>query len=51
MVYENATDIEICVGLKPPYETVACPVDFDFDLQFTIDTDTGKYPDLLHDYI
>ena len=51
MVYENATVIEICVGLKPPYGNVACPVNFNFDLQFTIDTETGKYPDLLHDYI
>ena len=42
MVYENATEIEICAGLKPPYGNVACPVDFDFDLQFTIDTETGK---------
>ena len=50
-VYENVTEIEICVGVKPPYETVACPVSFDFNLTFTIDTDTGIYNDLFHDYI
>ena len=50
-VYENETDVEICVGLKSPYENVACPVDFAFDLQFTIDSETGNHLDLFHNSI
>ena len=35
-VYENETEIEVCVEVKPPYNNTPCPVDFEFDLQISI---------------
>ena len=35
-VRENGTDIQLCVGLKLPYKSIHCPVDFTFYLHLSI---------------
>ena len=40
-IYNNETEIEVCVEVKPPYNNTACPVDFNFHLQLSIEGDNA----------
>ena len=40
-IYNNETEIEVCVEVKPPYNNTACPVDFNFQLQLSIEGDNA----------
>ncbi|CAI8052064.1 hypothetical protein GBAR_LOCUS28505, partial [Geodia barretti] len=45
-VYDNETEIEVCVEAKPPYNSAVCPVGFQFNLKVSIQGENdGK---LLH---
>ncbi|CAI8052066.1 hypothetical protein GBAR_LOCUS28505 [Geodia barretti] len=35
-VYDNETEIEVCVEAKPPYNSAVCPVGFQFNLKVSI---------------
>jgi hypothetical protein len=35
-VYDNETEIEVCVEAKPPYNSAVCPVGFQFNLNVSI---------------
>ena len=38
-VYDNETEIEVCVEAKPPYNSAVCPVGFQFNLNVSIQGD------------
>ena len=42
-IYDNETEIEVCVEGKPPYNIAVCPVGFHFNLKVSVQGDNdGK---------
>ena len=41
-IFENETNIEVCVEQKPPYSNANCPVDFPFSFTISVHDNTAS---------
>ena len=41
-MYDSETDFEVCVEVKPPFNSTYCPVEFEFDLNVFVQGNKGK---------